>query len=249
MPFKDHFSDVAQQYAAHRPHYPAVLFEWLAALAPGRERALDVGTGNGQAAVGLAEHFAEVLATDPSAAQIALAVPHAHVMYRTARAEHSGLPDASVDLVTAATAAHWFDHAAFHHEVIRVLRPGGVLAVWNYAPATVAPAVDAVMARFQDRIRAFWPPERLHVDSGYRTLPFPFPDLPSIPSFECRMRWKADQFLGYVGTWSAVQQARNAGAADPLMALAEELHAAWGSKALDVRWPLALRAGRSGTAQ
>ena len=44
------------------------------------------------------------------------------------------MPDASVDLVLVAQAAHWFDLPAFYAEVARVLRPGGVLAVWSSGP-------------------------------------------------------------------------------------------------------------------
>ncbi|HYG65995.1 MAG TPA: SAM-dependent methyltransferase, partial [Thermoanaerobaculia bacterium] len=65
MTFKDHFSGHAADYASFRPGYPAVLFERVAALPRHRRLAWDCGTGSGQAAVGLAEHFERVIATDP----------------------------------------------------------------------------------------------------------------------------------------------------------------------------------------
>src|SRR5690606_13750301 len=74
--FEDHFSKLAAAYAAHRPGYPAALFAYLAALAPARDLAWDCGAGNGQAAVSLVAHFAQVVATDASAQQIARAFPH-----------------------------------------------------------------------------------------------------------------------------------------------------------------------------
>ena len=69
-PFKDHFSGQAAAYERYRTGYPKELFGFLAAVSPGRGRALDVGSGNGQAALGLANFFEEVVATEPSRAQL-----------------------------------------------------------------------------------------------------------------------------------------------------------------------------------
>jgi hypothetical protein len=86
--FVDAFSDTAELYARTRPAYPEALIAELAALAPSRRGAWDCGTGNGQAALGLARHFEHVEASDPSAEQIAQALPAARVRYSIAtRAE------------------------------------------------------------------------------------------------------------------------------------------------------------------
>ena len=69
MSFNDYFSMHAATYARMRPLYPPALFAELARLAPGCALAWDAGTGNGQAAIGLAAHFERVVATEPSAAQ------------------------------------------------------------------------------------------------------------------------------------------------------------------------------------
>ena len=126
------FSTVAREYANFRPGYPPELFAWLARVAPARDAVWDCGCGSGQASTALAGHFALVHATDISPEQIAAARPHPRVRYAVARAEQSGLPAGSVDLVTVAQALHWFDVNAFYAETRRVARPGGVLAVWNY---------------------------------------------------------------------------------------------------------------------
>src|SRR5436309_12421226 len=126
--FADHFSGVAGAYAEHRPRYPDRLFAWLAEQVPERRLAWDCATGSGQAAVGLAEHFDRVIATDASEAQIAAAAPHPRVEYRVAPAESSGLAPESADLVTVGQALHWFDRPLFYAEARRVLRPGGVVA-------------------------------------------------------------------------------------------------------------------------
>src|SRR5690606_38991403 len=120
------FGAVAADYAAFRPTYPEALFAWLAAESPGHALAWDCATGNGQAALALAEHFDAVLATDVSAAQLTHAPPHPHVRYAVAPAEAAPLADASADLVTVAQAFHWFDRDAFFAEAGRVLRPGGL---------------------------------------------------------------------------------------------------------------------------
>lgn len=242
--FRDHFSDVAGAYAAYRPHYPAELFAWLASIAPGRALALDTGTGSGQAALGLAAHFDHVVATDASAEQVAHAVRHRRISYKVALAQATGMEPGSVDLVTAATAAHWFDHAAYHAEVRRVLRPQGVLAVWSYGYARISPDVDRVLETILEHVAAYWPLERSHIDSGYRDLPFPFPDLENAPMFQCRMDWTAQQMLAYLGTWSAVRQARKVLGSDPLAEHASVLQAAWGDAKREVVWPLMMRVGR-----
>ncbi len=69
--FPDHFSSHAANYARYRPTYPAQLFDWIATSAPGRGTAWDCACGNGQATLPLAERFERVIATDPSAEQIA----------------------------------------------------------------------------------------------------------------------------------------------------------------------------------
>ena len=110
------FATVAREYANFRPEYPPELFAWLARQCVARELAWDCGCGSGQASVALAEHFDQVHATDVAPEQIAAAKPHPRVKYSVAPAEHSGLPDASVDLVTVAQALHWFDVRAFYAE-------------------------------------------------------------------------------------------------------------------------------------
>jgi SAM-dependent methyltransferase len=135
---QDHFSKISSQYAASRPRYPRALYEWLAQIAPGRERAWDCACGNGQAASDLAGHFSQVIATDLSAEQLREATPHPRIEYPAAVAEASGLPVGSVDVVTVAQALHWFELNRFYQEVRRVLRPGGVLAAWCYGAGSIA---------------------------------------------------------------------------------------------------------------
>lgn len=244
--FKDHFSALAQDYARYRPCYPASLFADLAAIAPSRARAWDCATGNGQAAGGLAGWFDEVIATDASAAQLASATGPANVRFVLAPAEASGLPDASVDLLLVAQAAHWFDLPAFYAEAERVLRPGGVLALLTYSGVRINADLDPLLRDFHHGLLGpFWPPERAHVERDYRDLPFPWPEI-SFPAQEMTASWTLDELLGYLGTWSATRAFREARGEDPLPGLRARLLPAWGDPAcpLTVRWPLPLRIGR-----
>src|SRR5919107_2587799 len=101
-PFADHFSRIAASYAAYRPHYPEELFSWLASVAPTRDRAWDCGTGNGQAAAALSRQFAHVVATDPTAAQIASAKREPGISYAVMTAERPAIASRAVALVTVA---------------------------------------------------------------------------------------------------------------------------------------------------
>jgi SAM-dependent methyltransferase len=245
--FKDHFSAQAAAYAAYRPEYPPALFEYLAGLVGRRELAWDSGTGSGQAAVAIARHFARVVGTDASAAQLAHAVAHPRVEYRVAHAESSGLPSGSVDLVTVAQALHWFDVDAFYSEARRVLAPGGVLAAWTYGnPALDVAALDARLREFnEETVGDFWPPERRLVVDGYRSLPFPFAEIEP-PAFTLEALWTLDELAGYLRSWSATARFVARHGRDPVDALEREMAAFWGPRAERrlVRWPLALRVGR-----
>lgn len=245
MSFKDHFSGHAGTYASFRPSYPPEVFDFVSALPRGRSLAWDCATGNGQAAVDLAERFERVIATDASAQQIEHAVPHPRVEYRTALAEHSGIESATVDLVTVATAVHWFDFDRFYAEVERVLAPGGAIAVWAYDLARISPEVDALVHRLgREIVKPYWPPERRWVDELYRTLPFPFEEV-EVPELWIEARWDLDRFFHYLGTWSATNRYLREVGRDPRELIFPELCRAWGdpSQERTIRWPLMMRAG------
>jgi len=244
--FRDLFSEHAPDYATYRPRYPTALFTWLAGQVGRHELAWDAGAGTGQASIALAAHFRRVIATDASAAQIQEAARHPNVEYRVARAESSGLPSGAADLVLAAQALHWFDVDAFFAEARRVAVPEGVVAVCSYGRLSIGDrGLDRALDRFYDDVVGpWWPPERRLVENGYATLSFPFSEL-APPSFEMREHWTLRELLGYVGTWSATARLRAATGADPLRALEAEITPLWGSaERRDVRWPLAVRAGR-----
>jgi SAM-dependent methyltransferase len=251
-PFADHFSAIASDYAAARPTYPAALFDWLASLVPRTGVAWDCAAGSGQATLELARRFDRVLATDASAAQLAQAPAHPRVTYRAAPAEVSGLPDGSADLVTVAQALHWVDLDPFYAETRRVLAPDGVLAVWCYGMLVVdEPLIDARLAHYYvDQVGPYWAPERRLVETGYRTLAFPFEELVP-PPFDMSLDWTLGELAAYLGTWSATEAYRRARGVDPVAPFISALATDWGppERRRWIRWPLSVRVGRQAGAR
>ena len=244
--FKDHFSSASGQYAAYRPDYPATLFAWLAAQCTEHQAAWDCATGNGQAAQGLAQHFPHIIASDASAEQVRHAAPHPQIEYRVASAETSGLDDLSIDLITVAQAAHWFDLPRFYAEVARVLKPGGVIALWGYGRMVLPGKMDEPFQHFYaETVGPYWPPERSLIDDAYRSLDFPFSEIQP-PAFNIEVEWTLPRLMDYLATWSAVKHYRSAHAADPLPALNAELCPFWGdpSQPMKLQWPLFMRVGQ-----
>ena len=239
------FDQGGGNYARYRPDYPDELARFLAGITPDRRLAVDVGCGNGQFTTQLAAHFDAVIGLDPSADQIANAVPHRKVRYGCAPAEQLGLPDNSASLIAAAQAAHWFDLLRFYGEVRRIAIPGAVLALVSYGvPELEAKLNQRFLAFYRDEIGPYWPSERKLVDSGYAGIDFPFRERAYTPMVIAR-RWNVVDFLGYISTWSATRRAREAGREELLSHFAEDLLRLWGDKALARRvvWPINMRLG------
>lgn len=133
------FGLAAEDYARHRAGFPASFFERMAALGVGQpgQRLIDLGTGTGTLARGFARRGCRVLAIDPSAPMLeqARALDAAEaisVEYRLGRAEDTGLPGGSAEVVTAGQCWHWFDAPRAAAEVARILRDDGLLVVAHF---------------------------------------------------------------------------------------------------------------------
>ena len=244
MNFKDHFSGHATHYRVARPVYPGEFLDALCALAPTRTCCWDVGCGNGQASVLLADRFERVVATDPSANQIAEAEPRPNIDYRVEPAEASSVAAQSVSFISVAQAYHWFDHERFVVEAKRVAATGAVIAAYGYRHTSVNPAIDELVGTlYATTLASDWPPERRHVDAGLLDLPFPFDPL-SIPQHELRVDWTVSQFLDYLRSWSASQRYVKRTGIDAVDAIAHTLTGLWGIEPRSVRFDLFARVGR-----
>jgi ubiquinone/menaquinone biosynthesis C-methylase UbiE len=239
----DRFSSQADLYARYRIDYPAELYQWLLPQVPGRAAAWDCATGNGQVASVLAGHFAQVEATDISAAQLSQAPQRANIRYQTFSAEHTPFAAEGFDLITVAQAVHWFDMDAFNAEVRRVLRPGGVVAEWGYNLLTISPELDPLVRHFHDdTMRPYWDANRWHIVDEYARLPFPFAGVQTA-RFAVRRQWSAEWLLNYLRTWSSVANYQKQHQQDPVLQLADELTQLWGPGEREVVFPVFARAG------
>ncbi len=153
------FGRTATDYALHRAGFPPSFFARMLQLGVGTpgQTILDLGTGTGTLARGFAAAGARVTGMDPDsgmldAASRLAATEGVEVRWIARAAEHTGLPDASFDVVTAGQCWHWFDGPVVAGEVRRLLRPGGHLVIahfdWIPLPGNLAARTEALIERF-----------------------------------------------------------------------------------------------------
>ena len=214
-------------YVKYRTKHPPVLFNKIINyLKQGYtgplDKALDVGCGSGQGTVPLTQHFKHVIAVDPSKQQIEIAknnTTQSNIEYRVSKAESLPLPDASVELVTAGMAAHWFDLPQFYKECDRVLKPRGVLCIYAYIMPTVNYQDDPVKtSKLNKEIWKFYKeivtverfdPGRAAIDNEYQHFPLPFGNGELLTTEKADVlscvKSTLDDYIGYVSTWSGYQ--------------------------------------------
>jgi SAM-dependent methyltransferase len=171
MEFDKHFSDdggrriewgrTAEDYAEHRPNYPAAFYQRLIDRGIGLpgQRMLDLGTGVGFLAQQFAQQGAEVTGIDVDAGQLKVARQRARnaglaIDYRAAAAEKTGLPGASFDVVTASQCWRYFDHEQASREVTRLLRAAGQLVTCHFC---WLPDEDEIARRSEELVLKYNP--------------------------------------------------------------------------------------------
>ncbi|MBC7888642.1 MAG: class I SAM-dependent methyltransferase [Ferruginibacter sp.] len=242
---KDNFSNQASLYARYRPTYPAALCSFLNSVVEKKQAAWDCGTGNGQVAMALSKYFEKVYATDISEQQIENAVKKANIFYSVERAEHSLFEDSSFDLITVAQAIHWFKFDDFYKEVIRTLRPNGILAIMGYGLMRADEDTDKIIDHFYyNIIGSFWDKERKYVEENYQTIPFPFKEI-QVPVLRHTLEWTMEELLGYLETWSAVQYYIKSHNHNPVEQIKTQLQKIWApGTTKTVEFPILLRVAR-----
>jgi len=243
---KDLFSTRSDQYARYRPTYPVELFDFLKSQAKGKTRLWDCATGNGQVAGPLSQFFDEVYATDISSSQISNAVQAANIFYSVQPAEKADFPDDYFDMITVSQAIHWFDFDAFYKEVSRTLKPDGVFAAMGYGMfQVVGDEASNREAQFfyHDVTGPYWDPERKFVDAYYRTISFPFNEIPA-PAFTIEREWSLDECIGFLSTWSAVKHYIRVNNKNPLKDFEVQIEKSWNkNQKRHIRFPVFMRIG------
>jgi SAM-dependent methyltransferase len=215
--FSSFTKDKAANYAQHRRGYHPNLYKIIVdhhtSTGGQLDTLLDIGCGPGIAARDLAPHFAHVIGLDPSEGMINTARDLAGVSstsepirFEISTAEDLGsnlsppVEDSSVDLIVAATAAHWFDMARFWPQAARVLKPGGTVAMWSVGDSRLDPSVPnsaAIMAAVDEinerDLKPFTVSGNLLAQQLYVDLPLPWALTPPVAGLDeatfCRKEW------------------------------------------------------------
>jgi SAM-dependent methyltransferase len=145
------FGKTAKDYGRYRSVFPDAFFERLSTLGIARkgQRVLDLGTGTGVLARGFAARGCEVTGVDVSESMLEEAKhldreAGVSITYSVGKAEETGLPSRSYDVVSAGQCWHWFEREEAATEVRRVLRPGGRLVIAHFDPIPLpGDAMDA----------------------------------------------------------------------------------------------------------
>lgn len=182
------FTTRADAYTSGRPGYPAALGEVLQTRGLLSAGVADIGAGTGLFTRLLLDFGAVVDAVEPNDAMrgaLEQTVSSPRLRAHAGTSDATGLPAASVGLVTAAQAAHWFDPQASMQEFRRILTPGGsLLLVWNdwrgNQGSGFTAAYGEMVARFAENL-----PEQvsrlpsaelsIYFPAGYQTLTFANP--------------------------------------------------------------------------
>ena len=138
------FSDRVEDYVKYRPHYPEVILSYLRDLytfGPGWVVA-DIGSGTGISTELFLRFGNKVFAVEPNR-EMRLKAEELLAGYRDfvsvdGTAETTGLQNASVDLIVAGQAFHWFDPVRTRTEFVRIARPGAVVGAVARPSAVVA---------------------------------------------------------------------------------------------------------------
>lgn len=168
--FSSYNQEQGKTYAAVRRNYDPGVYQAISdyhvATGGAFDRLLDVGCGPGIATLTLAPRFTHAVGIDPSDGMLATArlaggvtSSSEPVRFERSSAEelgsnlHPPIADSSVDMITAATAAHWFDMTGFWPSAARVLKPGGTVAIWGGGPLALDPTIpnaDAIDKAVED---------------------------------------------------------------------------------------------------
>lgn len=239
------FSKQADYYAQYRPVYPKDLYDFIFRHLVQKSFAWDCGTGSGQVAAILAEHFQKVYASDISTEQMVHAPEKENIEYHNVPAENTGYPDNTFDLITVGQAIHWFDFDKFYEEVNRTAKPGALLSAFGYGKLKINRELDPIIHGFyKDMFEEYFSEVRRHINNEYQTIPFPFEEIPT-PTFKIRLQWTIDDLAGFFNSWSTVQKTKTEKGYNPADTILEKIKSKLPSdQPFEVEFPVFMRLGR-----
>ncbi|XP_056098083.1 putative methyltransferase DDB_G0268948 [Rhinichthys klamathensis goyatoka] len=178
--------------------------------------AVDLGCGTGQNSRSLTPYFQQVVGIDVSESQVeeARAVPgFPNLSYRVGTAEDLPFPDGSVDLLTAASAAHWFDAEGFIKEAVRVLKPHGCLALFGYGDnmkmhhESCGDRLNKIYEEVKQILLPYTSTRVTGANSKLKDLfeAIPFPDKERIEIIPIKLQLSIKNVTGFIQTFSMYQ--------------------------------------------
>ncbi|XP_041856976.1 putative methyltransferase DDB_G0268948 [Melanotaenia boesemani] len=179
--------------------------------------AVDLGCGTGLNTRLLAPHFKQVVGLDVSECQLeeARAVPgYPNITYRKGTAEELPFADGSVDLLAAASAAHWFDQSKFLAEANRVLKPGGCIALLGFAINNTSFSykdcgnkLSLIFEEVRQVLKPYTTKPVALCESKLEDLysAIPYPDKERIESFQEKSFTTVRNLVGFISSWSMFQ--------------------------------------------
>jgi hypothetical protein len=122
-----------------------------------------------------------------------------------------------------------------------------VLAIWGYALVVCDDSNInmALKSFYEETVGPYWDAERKYIDDHYRTIPFPYDELPAA-EFSIQQLWSLEDLSGYLNTWSSVQHFIKANGTNPVEGLRIQLQKIWPPAAhIGFQFPLFVRLGRT----
>jgi len=269
---KSLFKDQSHLYSLYRPSYDKVLYGHIMDYIKNNSKlkrsvALDVATGNGQAAFDLRTYFDKVIAMDIQESQIKQAFKgFDNIQFIEGSAENICLDANSIDLVCVAQALHWFDTVKFYKEAHRVMKDTGTLALWGYDLCHITSkkseyknnaerASKVVLELYKNsELAKYWDNRRFLIDNHYVTIaPNNHNDekiWKNVTRINMTMskQWKLDDVVKYISTWSAYntymreKKVDRGCSLDPCVMIEKQLLEIYGTNDAEVNitWPIFL---------
>jgi ubiquinone/menaquinone biosynthesis C-methylase UbiE len=181
-----------------------------------------------------------VHATDRSKEQLGNSANVSNINYYQSEERNVNVKSGAADLVTVATAIHWLNTEIFYKEVERVLKSGGLLAIWGYTGINISSDLDYILrAVVNQHLTPYYPKNIEMAFGGYQELELPFNRIET-PEFCIELEWTFEEFKNYILTWSASQNYIKLNKKSPMPLFINVLQEAWGdiNSKRKLRWDL-----------